>query len=410
MRRSLDVRTEQHPARTRKVALLLPVELGYCRGVIRGTQQYAVDHGSWIARLTSPVEASIQAARDWGADGIIALGSTASLARQLAICGLPAVNVTASIDDDRCIVVDVDHEQVGRLAAGHFLERGFRSFGFYGNSQSRFARLRHQGFATRLADDGFDVAVCNAPFSPLRNPDCSWSDIDSGASGWLRSLPRNVGILASNDGPARELVDAARLSGLRVPEDIAVLGVDDDELECTLSAPPLSSVVLPAERIGYEAARLLDDAMLGRATPAREVLIPPVCIVTRRSTDIVAIDDEPIAAAIRFIRMKATEGVRVADVLAVVPIARRTLEKKFNKLLGRGPFEEIRRVQTEAVKRLLADGTLTITEIAIRCGFDSSQSLAVAFRSEVGMSCSDFRRLCRPDRPASFPRAPRPIT
>jgi LacI family transcriptional regulator len=381
--------------RSRRVALLLGADLGYCRQVLRGVQQYVPSEEPWIFHDAAPEMALLPALRQWRPDGVIALLFGRPLAAALERLRRPVVNVTHTLADLPFPVVDVDHQQVGRLAAAHLLERGFKNFGYFGSAVASFSIGRFTGFDDALAAAGFSCSRCPGEFWPRLAADTSWSATNRRVLRWLNSLPKPVGVLASNDIPARELAAVCREAGLRVPEDVAILGVDNDDLECSLSSPPLSSVALPAERIGFEAAATLDRLFAGETIEPRERFLPPLGVVTRQSTDILAIDDPELVAAVRYIHNHAARGMRVEDVVRAVPLARRTLEKRFRRHLGRSPFDEIQRVRLERVKQLLSLDQMSVAQIAAQTGFENSQSLAILFRRETGQTCSEFRRQFR---------------
>ena len=208
---------------------------------------------------------------------------------------------------------------------------------------------------------------------------------------WLEELPKPVAILAANDVPA-ELADACRRFGLRVPDDVALLGVDNDDLECGLTSPPLSSVATPSRRIGYEAAKLLDELMAGRPAPRQGVFLPPTGVVTRVSTDALAIRDAAVVAALNFIRSRADDDLRIDQVAAHAASGRRMLEYKFRQLVGHTILEEIRRVRVQRVKQLLSDTDLPMPAVARRSGFSTPQRMSVVFRQATGLTPSAYRQ------------------
>ncbi len=255
----------------------------------------------------------------------------------------PLVNITSTFLDLPAPMIDVDNRLAGRLAAAHLLDRGFRNFGFFGNSWTGFSMHREEGFREALAAAGHDLTACYAEFLPRRPANATWQLHDRHVRDWLMALAKPAAILACNDYPARRLAEMCHQLKLRVPEDVALLGIDNDELECLLSLPPLSSVVNPTHKIGFEAARMLDRLMSGRQPPQTTVLIPPAHVVTRQSTDIVAVADTDVSAALAFISVHASENIGPAEVVKGLAIARRALELRFRKLLGRSMLQEIQR-------------------------------------------------------------------
>ena len=241
--------------------------------------------------------------------------------------------------------------EIGRQAAEHLLERGFRHFGFCGFRDETWSDLRREGFLDVLQRRSLTFDTYASPWRDIRLH--SWEQEHDAIARWLRRLPRPLAVMACNDVRAQHVLDAARHLGAAVPEEIAVIGVDDDHPLCDLRDPPLSSVVPNAQRIGYEAATLLERLMAGDTPVAREVLIEPLGVTTRQSTDILAIDDPQIAAAVRFIREHACEGLKIAQLLAHSTISRPVLERRFRKFLNRSPQAEIRRVQLARARQLL---------------------------------------------------------
>jgi LacI family transcriptional regulator len=207
----------------------------------------------------------------------------------------------------------------------------------------------------------------------------------------LSGLPKPVAVFACYDNRGQQVLEACRRAGLAVPEDVAVLGVDNDEVLCLLSPPPLSSVILNPRRAGWEAAALLALMMGGEKVSDEPLLIPSIGIATRQSSDILAVGDAKLAAALRYIREHACEGIRVSDVLRHCPMARRALEEKFHRFIGRTPRQEILRVRINRVKELLIGTGLPVGEIAERAGFEP-ETLSSVFRQVTNLAPSEYRR------------------
>ena len=225
---------------------------------------------------------------------------------------------------------------------------------------------------------------------PARLAPNSDAEIESIAS-WLRSLPKPVAVFACYDFRGQQVLDACRRAGFAVPDEVAVLGVDNDELLCALSPPPLSSVILNPRRSGWLAAEALDLMMRGQRVPA-VTHVPPLGVATRQSTDTTAVDDVQVANAVRFIRERACSGIDVSDVLRACPMSRRALEQRMKAILGRTPHAEILRVQIARARQLLAATSLSLPEVAEKCGFRHAEYLSVAFKRETGVAPSEYRR------------------
>jgi len=376
----------------RRIALLMGQHVSFCRDVIRGVRAYAINKKEWVFHNGPPEREIIRPLRQWQPDGIIAHLSTWEIARSVLRLGKPLVDIACALPDLEVPTVDVDHVLVGRLAAEHFLERGYRHFGFFGSSWARYSKLREESFRQRLAEADRTVSSCYADYLPHLLALTSWRAVDRRVQRWLSRLPKPAAIFTSNDPPARDLADLCSHLGLRVPEDVALLGVDNDELECRLTSPPLSSISVPAEQVGHEAARLLDRLMSGGPVPDQPLFLSPIRVVTRQSTDTLAVADPVLAVALRFIRQHAAEDLDVAMVADLVGLSRRSLECKFRSLLHRTVLHEIRRVRLETAKDLLLETNLTMPAIARRSGFANAQRFAVVFRQMAGVSPTAYRR------------------
>jgi LacI family transcriptional regulator len=379
----------------RRIALLMGQDIGYCRGVLRGIYAYSVDKPDWIFRDGPPVKQVLGSLREWQPHGIIAHLYDRQFARALIRTHRRIVNTTSTLEDLRVPLVEVDHVEVGRLAAEHFLERRFTHFGYFGSAWTGFSKQREAGFRRRLDEAGHTASSCYAEYLPRPPAGASWKEVDNRVKTWLERLPKPAAVLASNDIPARHLSHICHQLGFRVPDDIALLGVDNDELECHLASPPLSSVVNPAEQIGFQAARILDELLQGKPRPTRPYCIRPDRIVTRQSTDTVAIHDADVSAAVAYIRRHVSDRVDVAAVCEALSLSRRKLERKFHSLLGRTVLAEIQKTRIERAKTLLAETDLSVAAVARRSGFGKSDRQAVVFRQLTGLTPTEFRRRCQ---------------
>jgi len=289
--------------------------------------------------------------------------------------------------------VETDDQAVAQLAAEHLLERGFQHLAFCGDVGFNWSVWRRQHFESIVRDAG---AECHVHETRHRlDASYSWNREKRRLTTWLKRLPRPVGIMACYDIQAQQLLDVCRELEIAVPEEAAVIGVDNDRLLCDLADPPLSSVICNTHHTGYEAASLLDRMMSGEPVPPEAHLIKPQGIETRQSTDILAIDDPHVAVAARFIREQACAGIQVSDVLEHVPLSRRVLDSRFRKILGRTPHEEITRLRIDRVKQLLVETDLPLSVIASRAGFQHDEYMTVAFKKQVGLPPSNYRRSAR---------------
>jgi LacI family transcriptional regulator len=276
------------------------------------------------------------------------------------------------------------------MAAEHLLERKFRHFAFVGVERANWSRARRAALVKFLADAGYPCFVYS-PISRRRFAE-SWEGGQQDLAEWLADLPKPVGVVAAHDLRALCVLDACRRGGLAVPEQVAVIGVDNDEPLCELGDPPLSSVSLDHEVIGYRAAELLDRMMRGRKPAKRPLEINPRGVVARRSTDVVAVADPLAAKAVRYIQQHACEGVDVADVAKHCGVSRRTMERIFAQFLGMSPHEQIIRTKVARAKSLLSETDLPLEAIAAKSGLAHAAYLNVLFKREVGRTPGEFRR------------------
>lgn len=366
---------------------------GYLRG--RPEWDFRLAPGSlergyahWVRRM----------ALAWKPDGMIASIRSRSLYNVIARSGVPAVNVSDTFAGGLPQVIH-DNVAIGRMAAGHFLDRGLRHFGCILLAQAWFSRQRCQGFRQAVEGAGHSVDV----FSGLHKKGNlnDYLGLGEGLKAWLRQLPKPVGILANYDYQGQELIWACQHMGLRVPDDVAVVGVGNDERMCLMRSPALSSIDTQAWRIGFEAAKRLHRILRRGRSPKAPVLIAPLRAVPRQSSDILAMADKEVAAAVRFIRDNACKrSIGVSEILAEVTVSRRSLERRFAEVVGRSPHEEIDRVRLSRARELLAGTDRKIPQVAEQTGFARHENLCVFFKRKTGLTPSRFRAESRPRPPA----------
>jgi len=378
-----------------KVALLVETARGYGREVLRGIVRYARLHGPW-AFYVSPGDfvQALPEMKQWGGTGIIARVETARVAKAILATRLPVVAMDLSGAQLapgspwlRVSQLTSDSEGAARLAAEHLRERGLQQFGFVGIAGKIWSDRREQAFCQHMADAGCAAHVYPSG-SRRRLP---WSREQAILARWLAGLPKPLGVMTCNDDRGREVLEACRQAQVRVPEDVAVVGVDNDELLCDLSDPPLSSVALGAERAGFEAAALLDELMAGRVKKPQRLVAAALGVVARRSTDVLLHEDPTVAEALRFIHDNAGRPIRVYDVTTALADGRRTLEIRFRRALGRSIGAEIKRARLERARRLLRETDLPLPNVAEATGFGSPSYLAAVFHRELGVTPIKYR-------------------
>lgn len=374
------------------VALLIETSNAYARGLLEGVMDYVRQHRPWsiylpeLGRGDRPPDWL----RRWKGDGIIARIETREIARAVKNTRLPSVDVSAARYLPAVPWVETDDKAIAKLAAGHLLERGFKTLAFCGDPRFNWSNWRRDHFARAVHAAGARCLTYDSP--------AGLGQEHRRLISWVKKLPRPVGVMSCYDIKAQQLLDACRDLDVAVPEEVAVVGVDNDRLLCTLTSPPLSSVVPNTHRTGYEAAALLARMMRGRKVPPKAHLIPPLGVETRQSTDVLAIEDRDIAAAVRFIREHACDGITMTDVLKAVPLSRRILESRFHKAMGRTPHEDIVRLRIDRVKQLLGETEHSLERIAALAGFDHPEYMNVAFKREVGRTPGQYRGQIRPRR------------
>jgi LacI family transcriptional regulator len=380
------------PTKPRRVAIGIETVWPYKHhtGVVAGVLAYCEEHGLECEQAPYLETTGLAGFRGRAIDGLVAR-VTPALARSLQGGRLPVVNVWANSPVRDLPGVLPDHEAVGRMAARHLLDRGHRRLGFLGVRGSDVARRELAGFRAEAAAGGARVEILYVPWTDF--PDRpTWLRFLESLDAWIRSWKTPVGILAMIDPIARHLADACRAAGLRIPADAAIVGVGNTELLCERWAPSLSSIEMGFERVGYEAARLLDRLMAGRAAPSRPVRVPPVRVVVRLSTNAFAVEDPLVSRALRLIAARTRQPPRVRDVAAALFVTRRSLERRFRRVLRRSILDEILRARLERVERLLVETDRPLKAIAEETGFRRPERLNEAFRRERGVSPGAFRR------------------
>jgi len=382
----------QKPAIPR-VAVLVDTSTDWSRRVISGILKYLNKHTVWHLYI-EPRAASehLELPRGWVGDGVIARIIDDRMARSLSARRLAVVNVSAiQTGGPELPRVTSDVAGVARMAASYFLERGFRNFGYLSLRGLEYAARQRDAFVKAVNAAGCDCSVHGVKtHEGVQTPD--WNLSIEGLAAWLRTLPKPVAILTWSGG--REVIHACDQAGFRVPEEVALLTGTDDLL-CEASHIPISGVQASCERIGYEAAFLLDRLMSGKSVRRRTRLIPPLAVITRQSTNTLAISDPALVKALSFVRAHASEPIQVGDMAQQAGIARRELEIRFKKILGRSPGDYIRQVHLDRAKRLLADTDLSVPEVSDASGFGSPVYMAYFFRREVGVTPLRYRREAR---------------
>lgn len=372
----------------------VPADTEFGRGVIQGVVRFSATTNWVLSNDLRTLDGSDAGAAstdenaDWSpreCGGIIAAIESPAQARYFESLNVPIISVSSALNDPNLPSVACDDRIIGSLAAGHFLERRMRNFGFVGLAGRADAELRLAGFSERLAVDGLTKV---SSYEASRTLDAAGFQK---LGEWLDSLPKPAGIFAMDDSLGRFVIDACRAHSIRVPSSVAVLGCGNDPVICGLASPALSSVALPAEKVGFDAAELLSLVIAHKRPVEKHRMVQVSSVIPRASTDNVSVRDPDVANALRFILAHAGEWIGVRELLLALPVQRRSLERKFRKALGRSPLEEIRRVRVDLAKQLLSSTDLAMPIVARRSGFSEAKQLSQVFRSLVGMTPTSYR-------------------
>lgn len=376
---------------TKRVALFYPWRPGSAQEFLRGIFRFARPARPWAFRLT--VGDDLPTLLAWKPHGLIGHLFSAAAVDLVRRLDVPAVNTAMDSAATGVPQVGLDDRAIGVLAAEYLRDRGFHQFAFVGDDTKEFSRRTAEGFATRLQQAAATPTA--APRGLFRVSADTLMTPSRSAARWVRNLSGPVAVFAAGDQLALQVLEAARAAGRRVPEDLAVLGAGDNELMCSMAYPALSSVRLAAEAAGHEAARLLDRLMAGETPPATRIEFPPLGVITRRSTDVLAVADPGLADALRFIRAHARQPIGVAQVARAAGLSRSSLERRFRAVFGRAPADEIRRVRLDLARRLLVETDLPMALVAEQSGFRDSGHLSEVFREMVNVTPTRFRKQFR---------------
>ncbi len=375
-----------------RITLIVETAFASGRNIVRGVLRYARRQGPWAIHhewrntdLFFPPWI-----KNWTCDGIIARIETPRLAKALRALKAPVVDVLGALHLPKVPLVHVDDVAIARAAAAHLLERGFRHFAYCGIRSFSWSDARRRAFVEALAREGHECAVHEWV---MRDPSpWSWDRGQGEMTDWLLRLPKPLGIMLCNDAHGQFVLEACRRGHIAVPDEVAMVGVDNDEYVCNVCDPPLSSVAPDDERVGEEAARLLDAMMHGHEWGEGPILIPPSGVHTRLSSDTMAVRDPQVAMAVGYIRENARHGVRVDAVARAAGLSRSLLQRRFREALGRSVHDEIVRIRIEHARFLLEESDMSLIEVAERSGFRHQAYLGDIFKRRLGQTPLAYRR------------------
>ena len=377
--------------REREVAVLVDTATGWGRRLVRGILLFAKKQRTWRVHVEARGQREhLRLPPSWNGDGIIARVTTSAMVNELSSCNR-VVNVSA-IKPRGAVFPQVtnDVDQGIALAIEHFLDRGVRNFAYCSLEHRRYVAFHRLAFTNQLANLGFECLHFSPKTAQQKNTK-SWPAQYSSLTRWLVSLPKPVGILTWAVRSGVEVINACNHGGVRIPEDVLVIGGDEDDLLCEACHPSLTGIEVPSEQIGHDAAELLDKLMCGQRAPKRPKLIAPIGVVSRLSTDSIAVNDPDLVSAIRYIREMEGMPLNAEEVANATGVSRRTLERRFMTILGRTIKAEIARVRLEKATLLLTTTEMSIPSVAFSSGFGSPEYFANCFKKAKGISPLKFR-------------------
>ncbi len=393
-----------------RIAIIHPVSAPWVARIMDGIHQYAQEHGGWHIFLIPPsaygAEKSIRSLRSmqgWRGDGMLVATNNPDDLRYAKRQGIPTVNLASGLQDRHGIPrVSVDNYAAGRLAAEHLLERGLTHLAFFGWSNLWYSELRCQGFRDRAAEAGLECNILLQPWDDDR--ELNWAQRMAIPAKWLATLPLPCGIFAAQDFKAQLLLDACSEAGLRVPDDIAIIGMDNNDTICEHSVPTLTSISRNSKRVGYEAATLLDRIIQRESGTDSEILIPPDHVVVRESSDMMYSSDPLVRAAIEYMRQHLRQTFNIEAVAEHLNVSKRKLERSFAQATDSSPHQYLTKLRIMHAQAIMKrNPKMAMESVGAECGFGSATTFHAAFQRITGMAPSAFRKHHQAQQPVQNP-------
>jgi LacI family transcriptional regulator len=381
--------------KTKKILLLMDPDRGWTRDLLRGIAKYSRLNNPWgVYRLSQFYwrpehkrnKNELKHLKEWRPDGIIT--REMDYIDDILGLGVPVIGSECAKDVPGLPIITSDFAETGRIAADYFLQKGFSNFAYCGYSDVAWSTKRLEGFDKTLAQKGFEVNSYMKPISNLRQ---LWISEIGKIADWLKTLPKNTGLMTCSDDRSLHVLEGCKAAGLLVPEDIAVLGVDNDEILCDLANPPLSSIAFNTEDVGFKAARTLDKMMNGMSLINLDITAKPAYVISRHSTDIFAVEDEQLNIALSYIKTNRFKLIQVSDVVKATSVSRRNLELRFKRWLNRSILDEIKRVHVGLMAEMLIETNYSVAKIASLLGHSSVDNICRYFKNQKKVSPSEFR-------------------
>ncbi len=360
------------------VALLIETSLVPGRDILRGIARYLREHQPW-ALYHEPhglTDSAPSWLRHWRGDGIVARIQTRAMAEAIRAAHIPTIDVLGVVPDLPFPLVHVDNTAIAQMAADHLLDRGLHHFGYFGIEGENWSAQRYAGFCAAVQAQ---VPKYEVPRDAAGRR--SWERLENRLARWVAALPKPAGILVCSDQRGPQFLEACRRADVVVPDEVAVISVDNDEPLCEVCDPPLSSIQAGHTSVGYEAAAALDGILRSGRAPDRPVLVKPQQAITRLSSDMLAIDDAALAAALSLIRERAHEGLTVEAIVRQVGLSRSVLQRRFRALLKRSLHQEIVAARVRRASELLIKTDLPLATVAEDLAADSDGTLGAVSRT-----------------------------
>jgi LacI family transcriptional regulator len=386
-----------------RVALFVETH-GGGRDMLRGIARYVRESGPWSLHHEERTQQFAEGwepkwLATWKGNGVLGRIETNSMVEAIRRADLPTVHLLGVGRRLPFPQVLPDNEAIGRMAAEHLLERGFRNFGYVGWQHELWSEQRRKAFKHAVTARGFKCEALQIPnFNTL--PEL-WDQFIDQVAKWIRAQPKPLGLMLCYDHIGPPVTQACRQAGVAVPEEVAIVGVDNEEVVCAICDPPLSSVCPNHEEVGYRGAALLDRMMSGAKVPVKPIIVEPRTLVVRQSSSASAIEDSVMSSALQMIREQACNGLQVADIARRISASRSVLQRRFREVLGRNVHSEILRVQIDRAQDLLRTTELSVRTIAEKAGFKHPEYMATVFRSHVGITPAKYRQRHRPQNVAA---------
>jgi LacI family transcriptional regulator len=388
------------PKAIHKILILTDFAESYAKTLLKGIARYSREHGPWLFcrmplfyRETIGIDGLLAWAKEWGANAVIGQLYNDADVVKIVEAGIPVIAQDFKERFSDIPNITGAYRETGEMGASYFLKKGYTNFAFYGFSDIVWSRERAEGFEKKINESGHEVHYFE--HRKARSEEL-WYYKPSSLNQWLKSLPKPVALMACDDNQGQHITEACRHSGIRIPEEVAVLGVDNDELLCDLSDPPLSSIALDVEKGGYDSAALLDRLIREGMDRFEDIVVKPTQVITRQSTDIYATEDDYIASSLKYIHRNIDKNLQVEDVVKQVPLSRRSLEKRFQHVTGYPIYKYIYNLRIEKFTQKLLETDLTVFEIALDLGLNDSKNIARQFRQVKGCNPIEYRKRYTP--------------